>query len=131
MKFLLDECVPVRIQRTLQDQGHEVFSLIGLNQRGIKNGAVATFAITNDAIIVTRDEDFLHLKRNLQQQCRVIYIKIHPPDPHNITVLIEKNLEFCINSLQSPGVRDYYRERGRILPKIIGLVSKFGKGKSC
>ncbi|MBD3186270.1 hypothetical protein GF325_05535 [Candidatus Bathyarchaeota archaeon] len=74
-----------------------------LNQRQLRNGAVANLAIDKNAILITVDSDFLDLKKNIQEQARIIYVKVHPSIPENILELIENNLESCIKDLKEPG----------------------------
>ena len=69
----------------------------------VKNGEVAELAIKRDAIIITLDSDFLTLKKQLQQQSRIIYIKIHPRNPKKIAGIIQNYLKDAIDNLKNPG----------------------------
>lgn len=102
MKFLLDENIPISIKKIIQDLGYEVFSLHDFNMLGIQNGEVAELALKENAIIITLDTDFLHLKKTLQKKSRIIYIKIHPRDPKKIRELINKNLNNYVSKLNNP-----------------------------
>jgi predicted nuclease of predicted toxin-antitoxin system len=81
VKFLLDENVPRTIRKFLSDSGYEGNTLQDLGQSGLVNGDVAKLAISMNATILTFDSDFLTLKKSVQRQIRVIYIKMHPRDP--------------------------------------------------
>jgi len=116
VRFILDECVPKRIKSILQKNRHEVTTLIEIHKQGINNGAVAVYSIAQNAIIITGAEDFLHLKQNLQKQCRVIYIKIHPQDPLLIMNVVKKHLNFSIDALKSPGKVVITESKAQFLP---------------
>ena len=102
MKFLLDENVPISIKYQIHDLGFDVFTLHDFDMLGIQNGEVAELALKEKAIIITLDEDFLQLNRDLQKQSRIIYIKIHPRDPKKIRVILKNNLKKYISKLNNP-----------------------------
>jgi predicted nuclease of predicted toxin-antitoxin system len=103
VKFLLDECAPRKIIGLLKKEGHSVQTLLELKRLGIQNGAVALLARDQNAIIITRDTDFLKLERILQQNSRIIVLKIHPPNPQVILTQLAQNLNHCIEYLNKPG----------------------------
>jgi len=87
----------------IKDLGYGAITLHDEKKLGIKNGEVAELALKKDAIIVTLDSDFLTIKKELQAQVKIIYVKIHPRDPKVITELIKTNFNECIRTLKSPG----------------------------
>jgi len=103
VNFLLDECSPRKIIGLLKKEGHSVQTLLELKHLGIQNGAVAILAKDQNAVIITRDTDFLKLERNLQKKSRIIVLKIHPPDPNTILSILAQHLESCIQYLNKPG----------------------------
>ncbi len=103
MNFLFDEMIPRELTRVLKVRGHEGLLLSDLHQQGISNGSVVQLAAQMKAIIITCDSDFLSLKKSLQLNGRIIYVKIHPRHPPVILKVIEKNLDFCIEQLKKPG----------------------------
>lgn len=102
MKFLLDENVPISIKKIIQDNGFEAASLHDFNKLGIQNGNVAELALSNNAIILTLDSDFLNLNRNLQLKSRIVYIKLHPRDPVKLRKIIESFLKKYSSKLNNP-----------------------------
>ncbi|HUX98217.1 MAG TPA: DUF5615 family PIN-like protein [Candidatus Deferrimicrobium sp.] len=104
MRFLLDENVPQSIKRLLQDKGHSVITLEDLHKRGISNGAVAILSNEKDAIIITFDSDFLKLKKELENQIKAIYIKLHPRDPKVARELLDSHLNSCLAYLKKENV---------------------------
>ena len=74
-----------------------------LKKRGLENGNLAKFAIESKYILITCDSDFLGLKRSIQEQARIIYIKIHPRDPVIVMKLLDTYVNSCAAFLQQPG----------------------------
>ncbi len=103
MKFLLDENVPHELRQVLQKKGHECVTLSELKSVGISNGEVVRVAHEQQAIIITCDDDFIHLNKERQSITRVIFIHIYPSDPRTILKLVEHHLSFCIYKLRQPG----------------------------
>ena len=71
-------CLLEKLLVYLKNQGHNVQTLLELKGLGIQNGDVALLARNQNAIIITRDTDFLHLQKELQKKSRIIVLKIHP-----------------------------------------------------
>ena len=103
MKFLLDENVPRDLLRFLRQNKFECKTLNELHKLGITNGEVVKMAIETHYVIITCDSDYLNLKKSVQNQIRVIYIKLHPRDPVKLVELFSKNLELCLNYLNETG----------------------------
>ncbi len=103
MNFVLDENVPRALCSILKQEGHQCTTLFKLKRTGIKNGELAKYTIETESIVITCDEDFLSLARQLQEEARIIYIDISPRDPEKITQLIQQNLGRCLSSLKRPG----------------------------
>lgn len=59
MRFLVDEQLPIGLARWIGEQGHisEHVTEVGLS--GASDAAIARHAVDVDAIIVTKDEDFI------------------------------------------------------------------------
>ena len=95
--------MPISIKEVIKELGHEASTLKDEDQLGIKNGEVAELSIKKQAVIVTLDSDFLSLRKNLQKQSKVIYVKIHPRNPKKIASLIQKHLHEATGNLENPG----------------------------
>ena len=104
MNFLLDENVPYSIKKLLLSKGYAIDTVQELGKRGISNGDVAQIALKLAAVLITFDEDFIILNKDLAAKSRVIFIKLHPRDPRIASMLIEKHLEECLNYLKSPRI---------------------------
>ncbi|OLS13333.1 MAG: hypothetical protein RBG13Loki_3049 [Promethearchaeota archaeon CR_4] len=104
MKFILDENIPSNIKQMLRNAGHEALDLEELQMLSAKNGEVGNLTIEQNAILVTLDKDFTHMKREIKERIRVIYIHIHPPNPPVAEKILQSKLSFCLNKLRRPGV---------------------------
>lgn len=58
MRFLVDENLPVDVQRILEERGHDVLYLPHSPHRGAADEEVWSIAAREERIIVTRDLDF-------------------------------------------------------------------------
>ena len=58
MRFLVDVCVDVAVNRWLSDQGHESIHLRDENLQRLPNGEIFLKAAAEDRVIVTIDLDF-------------------------------------------------------------------------
>lgn len=60
MQFVADENIEREVVERLRQEGHFVWFIVEMT-RGIKNGAVLTFANQQQALLITADKDFLEL----------------------------------------------------------------------
>lgn len=101
MKFVLDECIPVRAATWLRENGYEAATMKGLRKTGVTNGKVAEHVISSSAVLLTCDSDFLSLKKKLLQELRFIYVKVHPRTTSSIILLLDKYLHDAIELLHA------------------------------
>lgn len=99
VRFLLDENVPGIVSRLLRDRGYEVHRPRELGLEKAKNSELAEYALREDRVIVTLDEDFLKLRRDLLENTKVVFLKIHPRRPELVEKLIAENLETILREL--------------------------------
>jgi predicted nuclease of predicted toxin-antitoxin system len=57
VRFFLDENVPVRLARMLQDRDQEVLTVRGSLMRDTSDDALLVYAVEHDYIFVTRNKD--------------------------------------------------------------------------
>ena len=79
MRVLLDENIPGDTEEWLRRQEHEVRRL----PRRTSDREIARFADQHDAILLTRDRDFLHFLPSTRSG--IIVVRIHPPIAQVIT----------------------------------------------
>ena len=73
MRLVLDENIPGHTEDWLRRHGHTLHRL----PPRTADRDIAAFANRHQAIVLTRDRDFLHLLPSLQSG--IVVIRIHPP----------------------------------------------------
>ncbi|MHA1729027.1 MAG: DUF5615 family PIN-like protein [Promethearchaeota archaeon] len=117
MKFLLDENVPKKIAQILKELNFDCLTLYELGTLGISNGELAKYAIKHNLIIITCDSDFLTLKKELKTSSKIIYFKVHPRLTNVLVELLKKNIDFCTQNLNTPGIIVISKDNCVIQPK--------------
>ena len=80
-KFLFDENVDKRLENFLKNIGVDVLS----KPKGLKNGKLAEFSKTENRILVTNDEDFIHYSK--RKIFSLVWLRI---PQNNIEILKEQ-----------------------------------------
>ena len=62
MRFLIDAQLPPALCQWLQTRGHEATHVIDIGLGGASDTAIAGRAIADEAMIITKDDDFLILR---------------------------------------------------------------------
>ena len=62
MRFLIDAQLPPALCQWLQARGHEATHVIDIGLGGASDNAIAERAIADQAMIISKDEDFLILR---------------------------------------------------------------------
>ena len=62
MKFLIDAQLPPALCQWLQARGHDATHVCDIGLGGASDGAIADRAIADQAMIISKDEDFLILR---------------------------------------------------------------------
>jgi predicted nuclease of predicted toxin-antitoxin system len=58
MKFLVDHQLPVALSKFLEDRGFEAHHVMDLNLDQASDQAIVEYALRNDFVIITKDENF-------------------------------------------------------------------------
>ena len=72
MKILLDECVPKRLKKYLEE--FEVFTVMELGWSGIKNGTLMTYCVENNFDLLLTIDKILIFQQNLDQYSIIIAV---------------------------------------------------------
>ncbi len=76
MRFLIDAQLPPALARWLAEQGHEASHLLDHGALGSSDRAVWELAQRLGAIIVSKDEDFVHLRTLRAEGPALIWVRI-------------------------------------------------------
>lgn len=66
MRFLVDAQLPPALARLLASYGHHAEHVADIGLRNAEDSSIWRHAVENEAILVTKDEDFAH---RLRQSC--------------------------------------------------------------
>lgn len=87
MKFIVDAQLPPGLCIWLATRGHDATHVFDLGLGGATDVAIAERAITDDAFIVSKDEDFLLLR--LPDRFGVIWLRIGNATTRNLTAWLD------------------------------------------
>jgi predicted nuclease of predicted toxin-antitoxin system len=73
MRFLIDAQLPPALARWIAANGHEAQHVHDIGLEGASDGAIWREAARSNAVIMTKDEDFIHLSR-LGEGPQVIWV---------------------------------------------------------
>jgi predicted nuclease of predicted toxin-antitoxin system len=74
MKFLVDAQLPPGICIGLKTRGHDAVHVFDLGLGGASDKEIADWAVANEAIIISKDEDFLALR--LPDRFSLIWLRV-------------------------------------------------------
>ena len=78
MNFLCDHCVWKPTIRTLRDAGLALATLQELGRAEARNGEVLALARDRQAVLITRDRDFVDLASSRSPHAGIIFLNITP-----------------------------------------------------
>jgi len=76
VRFLLDAQLPPALGRWLVEQGHDALLVRDVGLRDAVDGAIWAFALQNDGIILTKDEDFPTRSRQSASGPVVVWLRV-------------------------------------------------------
>ena len=89
--FLIDENLPVSLRDAIRLAGFTAFRLDEVGLKGVKDSAVAEYALNNKLILVTLDKDFGYIHYKLYEgRLTVILLRVKPPTPYELVKAMNK-----------------------------------------
>lgn len=76
MKFLLDNQLPKALAHFLVEQGCQADHVLDAGLDEADDVVIWTFSRENDLVLVSKDEDFFHLANRLEEQGRLLWVRI-------------------------------------------------------
>lgn len=77
MRFIVDAQLPPALARFIAAQGHDADHLLDHGMLASADGAIWAYAMANDAVIVTKDEDFALMFANTRAATpRIVWIRV-------------------------------------------------------
>ena len=76
MRFLVDAQLPPQLARILMEAGHHAEHLESVGLRHAKDSDVWDYALREQAVIITKDEDFMERLRRRQDGPAIVWLRI-------------------------------------------------------
>lgn len=76
MKFVLDAQLPPALARWLREVGHEAWPVREVGLREAEDEAICEYARRTDAVVLTKDEDFVLLARSGGTTATVVWLRV-------------------------------------------------------
>jgi predicted nuclease of predicted toxin-antitoxin system len=76
MRFLVDAQLPPALARLLTDHGHEAEHVVDIGPADAPDADLWRYALANNAVIVTKDEDFANMVAAVDDAPAVIWIRV-------------------------------------------------------
>ncbi len=76
MKFLVDNQLPPALVRFLRTRGHDAIHVADANLDSATDLQIWNFASENDSVIISKDEDFLHLSTSNQPGPAFVWVRL-------------------------------------------------------
>jgi len=75
VKFLVDANLPPALARVLTSLGHQAQHVNDLSMSAAIDQDIAAIAIENDQVVITKDEDFVHIHTNTPKNLHMIWLR--------------------------------------------------------
>ena len=92
MKFLVDNQLPEALGRFLTSRGHESRHVLDLHMDEASDLEIWKFAATDNWIVVSKDEDFLHLANRQGDIGRLLWVRIGNSRKQTLLQAFEREL---------------------------------------
>lgn len=76
MNFLVDNQLPPALVRFLTEQGHSGRHVLDFGFDEAADTTVWSYALQHDMVVVSKDDDFLHLANRLGDLGRLVWVRI-------------------------------------------------------
>ena len=76
MRFVIDAQLPPALARLLEAHGHTAEHVADIGLRDADDSPIWTYALENQAVIVTKDEDFPHRLRQSRMAPVIVWLRI-------------------------------------------------------
>ncbi len=104
MKFILDNNLSWRLVRLIEAKGYEAVHVSSLKQDQSSDISIWKYAATPDAVIITRDTDYLNLSNQFPNGPRVVWLRIPNMRRADVELVLKDQWGFIIDSF-STGAR--------------------------
>ena len=101
MRFLIDAQLPPGLVHLLVDAGHEAIHVTDLGLLTEPDMKIGEYAIQQDMIVVTKDEDFVQMRLMSSEVPRVLWIRIGNATNRVLALCLQPLLSEALAALAS------------------------------
>jgi predicted nuclease of predicted toxin-antitoxin system len=101
VKFLVDNQLPVILPRLLQTRGFDCRHVLDVGLAEASDAEVCRYAEEQGRIIISKDEDFLHLANRPDAATRVLWVRLGNCRTSTLIAAFEQfwpNVESCLKA---------------------------------
>ena len=93
MKFLIDAQLPPVLARVMKREGYEVAHVFELEMVSADDIDIKEYALKNDSVIISKDEDFATYAMDPESKVNVIWVRTGNCKNNTLISAIIRNLE--------------------------------------
>ena len=100
MRFLIDAQLPPALARWLEEAGHEARHVEEVGLCEAEDAPIWQYALANQAVIVTKDEDFASRVKQSQNSPKVVWLQIGNCSNRALRMWLEPLLPAIVSQLE-------------------------------
>lgn len=101
MRFLVDAQLPPALARFLTSTGHQAEHVYDIGMGAVSDRAIWNYALQNNAVIITKDEDFVSLVNIYPNAPPVVWIRVGNIGKQALLQWIEPMMARIIGEIES------------------------------
>ena len=91
MRFIVDAQLPPALARALSSSGYQAAHVIDIGLEAQSDSDIWNYAIQNEAVIISKDEDFAHrLRQNPQISPTIVWLRIGNASRKNLLAWLSR-----------------------------------------
>ncbi|HET8684673.1 MAG TPA: DUF5615 family PIN-like protein [Micromonosporaceae bacterium] len=115
MRFLVDECLSIRLAELLVDAGHDAVHVVGCSLAGVSDERVLARALADDRILLSADTDFGEiLAHSGAATPSVVLFRRSDRTPDTLSAILLVNLDVITDDLKAGAFVVITEDRMRI-----------------
>jgi predicted nuclease of predicted toxin-antitoxin system len=116
MKFIIDAQLPRSLCKLFRDNGHEAYHTLDFEQGNLaKDAFIAEYAYQNNAVVVSKDQDFYHSFLLHNKPTMLVLVKVGNLKLSDLKLLFAQNIHTLAELLESYQLIEFHQD------KIIGV----------
>lgn len=100
MRFIIDVQMPGALVRDIRRRGHEAHRVVDLIVSTSSDFLIVTFASARDAVVMTKDEDFVRLSARSPQPVVIVWFRCGNISNDNLLALIDRTFDGIIAAIE-------------------------------